>query len=88
MRHYTSNAAKHGIAFEEAQTVFHDDNALVIPDPDHSQNEDRFIIMGQSSEPRMLVVIHCLRQEGSTIRISSARQAGMNEQKPYWENIK
>lgn len=83
-----SNAAKHGIAFEEAKTVFYDDNALVIPDPDHSQDEDRFIIMGRSAESQMLVVIHCFRKEGSSIRIISARRAGRKEQKPYWEKQK
>jgi hypothetical protein len=83
-----SNAAKHGIAFEEARTVFFDENALVIPDPDHSQDEDRFIILGRSSESQMLVVVHCFRQEGSSIRIISARRAGKKEQEPYWETQK
>jgi uncharacterized protein len=82
------NAAKHGIAFEEAKTVFLDENALVISDPDHSQDEDRFIIMGQSGQSQMLVVVHCFRQEGSSIRIISARRAGTKEQKPYWEKQK
>jgi len=83
-----SNAAKHGIAFDEAKTVFHDENALVISDPDHSEDEDRFIIMGQSEHSQMLVVVHCFRQEGSSIRIISARRAGTKEQKPYWEKQK
>lgn len=80
----TGNAAKHGVTFEEAKTVFHDEHALVIPDPDHSKDEERFIIMGQSSKPRMLVVVHCFRKAGSSIRIISARRAGTKEQKPYW----
>lgn len=79
------NAAKHGVTFEEAQTVFFDDDALVITDPDHSKDEERFIIMGQSSEPRMLVVVHCYRKPGASIRIISARRAGTKEQQPYWE---
>ena len=79
------NAAKHGVTFEEAKTVFFDDDALVIPDPDHSKEEERFIIMGQSVEPRMLVVVHCFRKSGSSIRIISARKAGTREQKTYWE---
>jgi uncharacterized DUF497 family protein len=57
----------------------------VIPDPDHSKEEERFIIMGQSVEPRMLVVVHCFRKSGSSIRIIPARKAGTREQKTYWE---
>ena len=83
-----TNATKHGITFEEAQTVFYDVDALVIPDPDHSQDEDRFIILGRSKESQMLVVVHCFRQKGSSIRIISARRAGRKEQKPYWEKQK
>jgi uncharacterized DUF497 family protein len=81
----TSNEKKHGIIFSEAQSVFLDEDALVIPDPDHSQVEDRFIILGMSSQDRALVVVHCFRAEGSAIRIISARRAGTKEQKPYWE---
>lgn len=85
LRKATSNAAKHGVTFEEAKTVFHDEDALVIPDPDHSMDEERFIIMGRSSKPRILVVVHCFRKTGSSIRIISARKAGTREQKPYQE---
>ncbi|NQX00684.1 BrnT family toxin [bacterium] len=84
-RKAASNAGKHGVTFEEAKTVFYDDAALVIPDPDHSKDEERFIIMGRSSEPRILVVVHCFRKTGSSIRIISARKAGTKEQKPYQE---
>ncbi|HSP43924.1 MAG TPA: BrnT family toxin [Luteolibacter sp.] len=80
-----ANAAKHGVTFEEAKTAFLDDDALVIPDPDHSEEEERFIIMGQSSGPRMLVVVHCFRKTGTSIRIISARRAGTKEQQPYWD---
>lgn len=80
-----TNARKHGVTFEEAKTVFFDDRALVIPDPDHSENEERFIIMGQSAQSRMLVVVHCFRQSGAMIRLISARRARTKEQKPYWE---
>lgn len=80
-----SNVSKHGVTFEEAKTVFYDEEALVIPDPDHSVDEDRFIIMGRSSKLHIIVVIHCFRQEGSLIRIISARKAGTKEQLPYWE---
>ena len=82
------NVAKHGISFEEAKTVFFDEHALVIADPDHSEEEDRFIILGQSTELQTLVVVHCFRQEGSSIRIISARRAGTREQQPYWEKLK
>lgn len=87
-RKAATNATKHGVTFEEAKTVFHDKEALVIDDPDHSEAEDRFIILGQSSPGRMLVVVHCFRQEGSSIRIISARRAGTKEQQPYWEKKK
>lgn len=83
-----TNAAKHGVRFDEAKTVFYDDEALVVSDPDHSETEDRFIIMGAGSDLRVLIVIHCFRQSGSSIRIISARKAGSKEQKPYWEKKK
>jgi len=83
----SSNKTKHQITFEEAQTVFLDSNALLIPDPEHSSTEQRFIIMGLSTENRALVVVHCFRKEKSVIRIISARKAGTKEQKTYWENI-
>lgn len=84
-RKAASNEKKHGVSFAEAQTVFLDEEALVIPDPDHSQEEDRFIILGMSNQDRALVVVHCFRSEGTTIRVISARRAGTKEQKPYWE---
>jgi uncharacterized DUF497 family protein len=67
-----SNAKKHGVCFEEARTVFYDEHALLIPDPDHSTTEDRFIIMGLSSALRVLVIVHCFRKSGSSIRVISA----------------
>jgi uncharacterized DUF497 family protein len=82
-----SNAAKHGVTFEEAKSVFYDGDALMIPDPDHSSSEERFVIMGQATQTGVLVVVHCYRAEGSSIRIISARRAGTKEQKPYWEKI-
>jgi uncharacterized protein len=78
-----SNAAKHGVSFEEAQTVFSDPHALVISDPDHSILVNRFILMGMSANLRVLVVVHCLRKQGSMIRIISARRAGTKEKQPY-----
>jgi uncharacterized protein len=79
------NKNKHGITFEEAQTVFLDDNALLIHDPDHSDDEDRFILLGMSSSLRALVVCHCYRKDNEVIRIISARKASRLEQKRYWE---
>jgi len=87
-RKAVTNAAKHGVTFEEAKTVFHDEAALVIPDPDHSTDEGRFIIMGRSGKSRMLVVVHCFRKSGSSIRIISARKAATKEQKPYLKTPK
>lgn len=81
----SSNETKHGVTFGEAKSVFLDDSALVIPDPDHSQVEDRFIILGMSDRGRALVVVHCFRAKGATIRIISARRAGIKEQNPYLE---
>jgi len=83
-----NNAAKHGITFDEAKSVFYDENALIIPDPDHSIAEERFVIMGMSSSLRVLVVVHCLRENNQVIRIISARKAGTKEKQPYMENRK
>jgi len=78
-----SNNKKHGISFEEAQTTFSDDNALLIEDPDHSEDEDRFILLGLSSTSKMLVVCHCYRENDEVIRIISARKATKKESKTY-----
>ena len=78
-----ANQKKHGISFDEAQTVFFDDNAIEFYDPDHSENENRFIMLGLSYRLRVLVVCHCLRDNNSEIRIISARKATKKEQKVY-----
>ena len=78
-----SNQKKHKISFEEAQTVFYDDNALLIDDPDHSEEEERFILLGFSHRANMLVVCHCYRHSDSVIRIISARKATRNEERVY-----
>lgn len=79
-----SNIAKHhGVTFEEAATAFDDPYARVIDDPDHSDEEERFILIGISLLGRVLVVPHCLRDGGSTIRIISARRAEGSEEKQY-----
>lgn len=77
------NKKKHGISFEEAKTVFYDVEALLIDDPEHSQEEERFIILGFSSLANLLVVCHCYRESESVIRIISARKATQNEAKQY-----
>ena len=82
-----SNSAKHGVTFEEAKTIFFDEYALIIPDPEHSATEERFVLMGQGRHKRVLVVVHCYRAKGSSIRIISARHAGTKEQKPYWDRF-
>ena len=69
------NRRKHGVSFEEAATVFQDKHAGNYFDPDHSQNEDRYLILGMSEKARILVVSHCYRMNGSFIRIISARKA-------------
>lgn len=79
------NKKKHKISFEEAQTVFYDENALVIDDPAHSKEEERFIILGFSKKANMLVVCHCYREADSVIRIISARKATQTEIKQYDE---
>ncbi len=79
----TINRQKHKISFEEAKTVFYDENALLIDDPDHSETEDRFILLGLSREAKLLVVCHCYRQSDTVIRIISARKATKNEAKYY-----
>ncbi len=66
---------KHGISFEEARTVFYDENASEFFDPGHSKSEDRFIMLGMSFMVRVLAVCHCVREKGSIIRIISARKA-------------
>jgi len=78
-----ANIQKHGISFYEAMTVFDDDNALYKPDVGHSQNEDRFIILGLSKSPRLLVVCHCYRESETVIRIISARKATSSEHEQY-----
>ena len=81
----TINKNKHKIAFEEAKTVFEDEDALVIDDPDHSEEEDRFIILGLSKKANLLVVCHCYRESDSVIRIISARKATKTETRQYNE---
>jgi len=77
------NFRKHGVSFEEAVTVFADENGRLKHDPDHSQDEDRFILLGFSASLRLLVVCHSYREDDELIRIISARKATRNERKQY-----
>jgi uncharacterized protein len=79
----TLNERKHGVSFEEAQSVFSDERARLIDDPDHSEDEERFILLGLSTSLRVLVVVHCYRASGNVIRIISARKATREEQRYY-----
>ncbi len=79
----TANVKKHGISFEEAKSVFRDERAKLINDPDHSEDEDRFVLLGLSETLRLLVVCHCYRGENHIIRIISARKATTKESKSY-----
>ena len=78
-----ANLKKHGISFEEAKFVFYDENAKLISDPDHSEGEGRFILLGVSHSLRVILVCHCYRSEGNVIRIISARKASPKESKAY-----
>jgi uncharacterized DUF497 family protein len=83
-----SNKKKHGISFEEAKTSFYDPSARLISDPDHSDEEERFVLLGFSERLRVLVVSHCYRKGASVIRIISARKANKSEQSLYKERLK
>ena len=78
-----SNIEKHGVPFKEAATVFRDTNAVILDDEEHSQEEDRFNIIGFSGNLRLLMVCHCYKDDDSVIRIISARKANKAEQNIY-----
>ena len=80
-----SNLKKHKVSFEEAKTVFDDENARLIFDPDHSEDEDRFILLGFSSSSKILTVVHCYRDDEKNIRIISARKSTDIEENQYRE---
>jgi uncharacterized DUF497 family protein len=77
------NLRKHGVSFEDALSVFSDERARLIDDPDHSEDEERFLLLGLSSTLRLLVVAHCYREAGGGVRIISARKATREEQRFY-----
>jgi uncharacterized DUF497 family protein len=79
----TLNTKKHGVSFEEAQSVFYDEFAVQFFDDDNSVSEDRFLMLGFSDEARLLIVCHCERNEGNIIRIISARKATKKESNYY-----
>jgi hypothetical protein len=78
------NVRKHGVSFIEASSAFYDENAIQFFDPDHSDAEDRFILLGISFKLRVLVVCHCFRKDETVVRIISARKADKDEDKEYW----
>jgi len=80
-----SNLIKHKISFEEAKTVFDDENARLIFDPEHSEDEDRFILLGFSCNSKILTVVHCYRDNEQNIRLISARKSTKVEEKQYKE---
>jgi hypothetical protein len=77
------NQEKHKVSFEEAKSVFYDENAIQFWDEDHSDTEDRFLLLGRSYRMRILLIVHCYREQESVIRIISARKATKNESKFY-----
>lgn len=81
-----SNLKKHGVTFKEAQTAFYDEYAIQFFDPDHSEDEDRYILLGTSFKLRTIVVCHCYRKEETVVRIISARKADREEEQAYWSN--
>jgi len=79
-----SNASKHGVSFDQARTAFYDENAIIFADPDHSADEDRYLLVGNSFSLGTLVVCHCFRKSESVIRLISARKADKDEIEAYW----
>jgi len=83
-----TNAKKHGVTFDEAQTVFYDQYAIQFYDPEHSEDEECFILLGSSFKLNTIVVCHCFRQEETIVRIISARKADKGEEQAYWSERK
>lgn len=77
------NERKHDVTFEEARTVFADDDAVLVADPEHSSSEDRFYLLGLSARLRVLVVVHCYRVDDEIVRLISARKATSSERAQY-----
>ena len=87
-RKASQNLRKHGVSFEEARSAFLDENARLIADEDHSDDEDRFVLLGLSVQLRILVVVHCYRESDNVIRIISARTADRTERRQYSEFLR
>jgi uncharacterized DUF497 family protein len=85
LRKAAANQGRDGVSFEEAQTVFYDEHALLIDDPDHSGEEDRFVLLGFSNKLRVLVVVHAYRANDEVIRLISARKATKRERERHDE---
>ena len=83
-----SNVRKHGVSFEDAQTVFTDEHGLFLDDPDHSAAEERFVLLGLSAAAGVLVVVHCYRRHRDVIRLISARRASRRERERYAQGWK
>ena len=82
------NIQKHGVSFEEASSVFSDEEALIISDEAHSEDEERFVLIGFSYKFNLLVVCHCYRENEAVIRIISARKATKSERNMYLKDEK
>ena len=87
-RKEAANVKKHGVTFEEARTAFYDESAIQLYDPDHSEKENRYILLGLSLKPQVLVVCRCFRESETVVRIISARKADKDEERVYWERRK
>lgn len=81
------NIVKHGISFKEASTVFFDERALIFDDPEHSEQEERFLILGISEDANLCIVCHCYRESDTVIRLISARKATKKEGERYVRGI-
>ena len=87
-RKASENKRKHSVSFAEAKSAFFDENARLIPDPENSDDEDRFVLLGLSIQLRLLLVCHCYRGEGNVVRIISARKADPSERNQYTEFLR
>lgn len=81
------NIIRHGIDFEEASTVFFDERAIMFDDPEHSEDEERFLLLGMSEEANLCIVCHCYRESDTVIRLISARKATKKEGERYAKGI-
>lgn len=82
-----TNQSKHGIDFNEASSVFYDETAIFFDDPEHSETEERFLLLGMSMQANILIVCHCYRENDNVIRIISARKATKKEGERYAKGI-